>query len=217
MGASVGVGGLIVGISMLLVFSMAVSTLSSQTVTSLEVIESAQTPDPIITIDSAQYLDSIHSVSILDGGTGYVDGQLVSPDCPGFSVDFTVTAGEITSIEPIVNRGVCDADPATIEVDNQPGGLNANFDSEIKQYLHADVTNDGQETLSTDEVWFFLDGLSPTTMTSTDFSPSIVKDNWYSGETISVIASDDAPAILNSRMSLTVGETSVSRTITVPA
>ena len=213
MGASVGVGGLIVGISMLLVFSMAITTLSSQTATSLEVIESAQTPAPIITIDSAQYLNSIHAVTIVSGGTGYVDGQLISADCPGFSVGFTVTTGVITSIE---HRGVCDADPATIEVENQPGGLNADFDSEIKRYLHADVTNGGSETLSTDGVWFFLDGSSPSKITSTDFSPSIVKENWFSGETISVIGASEGPTPLHTRMSLTVGETSVSRTIVVP-
>ena len=217
MGASVGVGGLIVGISMLLVFSMAITTLSSQTVTSLEVIESAQTPAPIITIDSAQYLNSIHAVTIVSGGTGYVDGQLISADCPGFSVGFTVTTGVITSIEPIINRGVCNADPATIEVENQPGGLNADFDSEIKRYLPADLTNDGSETLSTDGVWLFFDGSSPSKMTSTDFSPSIVKSNWFSGETISVIGASEGPTPLHARMSLTVGETSVSRTIIVPA
>tara|TARA_B100000767_G_scaffold216856_1_gene204461 strand:- start:634 stop:1242 length:609 start_codon:yes stop_codon:yes gene_type:complete len=202
---------------MLLVFSMAITTLSSQTATSLEVIESAQTPDPIITIDSAQYLNSVHSITIVDGGTGYTDGQLVSSDCPGFAVDFTVTGGVITSIEPIVNRGVCNADPASIEVDNQPAGLNADFDSEIKRYLHADVTNGGGETLSTNEVWFFFDGSSPTSMTSTDFSPVVIKSNWFSGETISVISADEGPTTLHTRMSLTVGETSVSRTIIVPA
>ncbi len=217
MGASVGVGGLIVGISMLLVFSMAITTLSSQTTTSLEVIESAQTPAPIITIESAQYLNSIHSVSILNGGNGYVDGQLISSDCPGFSADFTVIAGVISSIDTIVNRGVCNADPATIEVENQPGGSNADFDSEIKRYFHGEVTNDGSETLSTGEVWFFFDGLSPTTMTSSDFSPSVVKNNWFSGETISVIGASEGPTPLLSRMSITVGETSVSKTIVVPA
>lgn len=216
MGASVGIGGLIVGVSMLVVFSMAITTLSSQTATSLEVIESAQTPDPIITIDSAQYLNSIHSVSITGGGTGYVDGQLISAECPGFSAEFKVSGGVISTIQ-IVNRGVCTTDPATIQVDNQPAGQNAVFDSEIKPYLHAEVTNLGSETISTDEVWFFYDGSSPTTMVSGDFSPAIVKNNWFSGETISLVSAEQGPTPLFSRMSLTVGVTSVSQNIVVSA
>lgn len=216
MGASVGVGGLIVGISMLVVFSMAITTLSSQTATSLDVLESAQTPEPLITIDSAQYLNSIDSVTIVSGGTGYVDGQLVSTQCPGFSVSFTVTGGVITTIEPLVNRGICNADPATIVVDNQPAGQNADFDSEIKRYLHAEVTNSGSETISTDETWFFFDGSSPTTMSSNGFTPAITKNNWFSGETISLVSSDEGLNPLFTRLSVTVGETSVSRTIVVP-
>jgi archaellum component FlaF (FlaF/FlaG flagellin family) len=210
MGASVGVGGLIVGISMLVVFSMAITTLDSQTAASLDAIESAHTPDPIIKIDSAQYLKSIHTISIDNGGTGYTDGTLISADCPGFEVQFTVINGVISAIDPIVNRGVCNADPASVSVQNQLGGQNAAFDVDVQRYLHVEVTNDGSETLSTDEAWFFFDGSSPVTMKSTDFTPSIVKDNWFSGETISLITADEAPNPLVSRLSLIVGETSVS-------
>jgi len=217
MGASVGVGGLIIGISMLVVFSMAVTTLNSQMATSLEAIESAHTPEPILTIDNARYLDAIEAIALdpLAGtGTGYVDGTLISSDCPGFSVPFTVDGdGKIISLDSIVNRGICSADPASIQVKDQTGDGNAVFSSTVSPYLHANITNSGSETLSTNEAWIFFDGSSPTTINSGDsqFNPSISASNWFSGETISLISADQGTPY--TRLSLTVGETSVSRII----
>ena len=95
MGASVGIGGLIVGISMLVVFSMAISALDAQVATGLDAIESASVPDPSFTIDDvniAQHV--IHEVSMSAGnqGTGYFDGILRanvgSDECGGFSAIF---------------------------------------------------------------------------------------------------------------------------------
>ena len=53
MGASVGIGGLIIGVSMLVVFSMAITAFDSQVATGLDAIESASVPDPSFTIDDA--------------------------------------------------------------------------------------------------------------------------------------------------------------------
>ena len=53
MGASVGVGGLIVGTSMLVVLALAVNAVDLRLESSLETIESANEPSPIFVIDNA--------------------------------------------------------------------------------------------------------------------------------------------------------------------
>ena len=53
MGASVGVGGLIIGISMLVVFSMAYQAISLQIDSGVDRIEEADEPAPTFTIDDA--------------------------------------------------------------------------------------------------------------------------------------------------------------------
>ena len=215
MGASVGVGGLIIGISMLVVFSMAVTSLNSQTATSLEAIESAHTPEPILTIDNALFRDVIDTVDIVSGGTGgYVNGFLTSPDCPDFEASFTAVGGVITSVDSIGNRGICTTLAPTLTVFNQPGSNgDATFTGNVIPYLYVNVTNSGTETLSTTESWIFFDGSSPTTIQSNapQFNPPIRIDNWFSGQTIALIC-DNCDATYE-RLSLTVGETSVSRTI----
>jgi len=215
MGASVGVGGLIIGISMLVVFSMAVTSLNSQTTTSLEAIESAHTPEPILTIDNAIFRDVIHSIAIDFGGTsGYTDGTLISADCPDFEASFSVLTGSITSIDSIGNRGICTSLNPTITVVGQGGSSgDAGFTADVDPYLYVNVTNSGTETLSTTESWIFFDGSSPTTIQSNapQFNPPIRIDNWFSGQTIALIC-DDCDSTYE-RLSVTVGETSVSRTI----
>ena len=76
--------------------------------------------------------------------------------------------------------------------------------------LFANLTNDGAETISTDTAWLFFDGTSPQTIASAGF---VVEEfeNWFSGETVELFWDD---ANDHTRMSLTVGETSVSRVIT---
>ncbi len=212
MGASVGVGGLIIGISMLMVFSMAVTTLSNQTATSLEAIESAQQPDPIITIDNANFIPiAVHSIDVIFGGTtsSYVDGFLTSPSCPGFSASFTVLNGVIEDSVVIVNSGSCSVIPADVTVDAQ-ADAGATFDVFTQSYLFANVTNGGTETIPTDSAWLFFDGMSPQTLASASF---VVQDfdNWFSGETIEIFWDN---ANQHTRLSLTVDETSVSRAIT---
>ena len=57
MGASVGIGGLIVGISMLVVFSMAYQSISSQIESGLDRLDDADEPIPTFTIDDAILFD----------------------------------------------------------------------------------------------------------------------------------------------------------------
>ena len=212
MGASVGVGGLIIRISMLLVFSMAVTTLSNQTATSLEAIESAQQPDPITTIDNANFIPiAVHSIEVVFGGAtnSYLDGFLTSSSCPGFIASFTVVDGIIEDSVAIQNPGSCSVVPTDMTVDGQTDA-GANFDVVTRGYLFANLTNGGAETISTDTAWLFFDGLSPQTIASAGFVVDDF-DNWFSGETVELFWDD---ANDHTRISLTVGETSVSRVIT---
>ena len=54
MGASVGIGGLIVGVSMLVVFSMAYQSIALQIDSGLDRIENADEPLPTFTMDDAE-------------------------------------------------------------------------------------------------------------------------------------------------------------------
>ena len=53
MAGSVGIGGLIIGVSLLVVFSMAVQTMSYQMETSIEVLDAAADPLPSYVIADA--------------------------------------------------------------------------------------------------------------------------------------------------------------------
>ena len=103
MGASVGVGGLIIGISMLVVFSMAYQAISLQVDSGLDRIDdAADEPSPTFTIDDAIiYTGAIVDVTINDGGSGYSSGGTIeaSTGTGGFSATYTVNGnGNITSV-----------------------------------------------------------------------------------------------------------------------
>ena len=79
MGASVGVGALVVGTSLLLVFALAMQTLDNQLDASLEAIDDAGDPAPSFEIkDATLWEGAVLSVSVVTNGSGYVDGTLVA-------------------------------------------------------------------------------------------------------------------------------------------
>jgi len=215
MGASVGVGGLIIGISMLVVFSMAVTSLSNQTATSLEVIEAAQLPNPIITIDNANLTQfAVDSITVTDSGTvgAYTAGFLTSPSCQGFNASFTLSGGVVEDTVIVISAGSCSGTPTDMVVEDQTAPADpAVFSVNTKRQLFANLTNDGTETISTDTAWLFFDGESPRTIASANTIVVQSFDNWFSGETIEIFWDNAAD---NERLSLSVGEISVSRTIT---
>ena len=103
MGASVGVGGLIIGISMLVVFSMAYQAISLQVDSGVDRIDDAANElAPTFTIDDAIiYSGAIVNVTINDGGSGYSSGGTIeaSGGSGGFSATYTVNGnGNITSV-----------------------------------------------------------------------------------------------------------------------
>ncbi len=218
MGASVGVGGLIIGISMLVVFSMAVTSLSNQTTTSLEVIEAAQLSNPIITIDNANLTQfAVDSIIVTDSGApfAYNAGFLTSPSCQGFNASFTLSGNVIENTVIVISAGSCSGTPTDMVVEDQTAPVDSNdaaeFTVNTKRQFFANLTNDGTETISTDTAWLFFDGGVPQTIVEANAIVVENYDNWFSGEIIEIFW-DDADDY--ERLSLSVGETSVSRTIT---
>ena len=226
MGASVGIGGLIVGISMLVVFSMAITALDAQVATGLDAIESASVPDPSFTIDDVNIAQfAIHEVSMTLGnqGTGYSDGILRanvgSGECGGFSATFTQTAGAIDIGNVVItNHGNCpNSNPPTWTIYDSTLSIQtptsvANFSTpEFRQYIYANVTNQGPLTLSTDEVWVFYDGEDPETLTASS-SLTGSSTNWYSGETRVLHWDDNFSSNTEyERIAFTAGPTTIVR------
>ncbi len=188
MGASVGVGGLIVGTSMLVVLALAVNAIDLRLESSLETIESANEPIPAFTIDNADLaLGAVLNLQIDDGGTGYVDGTLSAANATGsgFSGTFTVDAnGAIISAE-ITSRGDYSSDPDIVIDGPQPTGANGSISVTGRvTVVYANITNTGSVIVPVDEVWLFLDGSNAANLA--DLDPTADSDNIYPSDTIGV-------------------------------
>ena len=186
MGASVGIGGLIVGISMLVVFSMAITTLSEQTASSLEAIDSANEALPTFTIDDATLWEgAVVDVLIGSGGSGYTNGNLVSSTGNGgFTGTFTVDGSGAIIVVAITSHGNYSSAP-TIVVQGQTPTSSATFVSSIGNFIHTNVTNTGSQITPLREIWIFSDGENPTNLGSI-YSGGSNSPHWYSGETLHV-------------------------------
>ena len=208
MGASVGVGALVVGTSLLLVFALAMQTLDNQLDASLEAIDDAGDPAPSFEIkDATLWEGAVLSVSIVTNGSGYVDGTLVATGAgSGFSGSFTVdSAGGIESVT-ITSRGNYSS-PPTITVDpSGQSGVSASFSSDIGNQIFSNLTNTGSVTMELREVWIFLDGGTSQVPTNlgTAYTPGINSTNWYPGETLALNWLEDGPTTYE-RISLTAG------------
>lgn len=208
MGASVGVGALVVGTSLLLVFALAMQTLDNQLDASLEAIDDAGDPAPSFEIkDATLWEGAVLSVSVVTNGSGYVDGTLVATGAgSGFSGSFTVdSAGGIESVT-ITSRGNYSS-PPTISVDpSGQSGVSASFSSDIGNQIFANLTNTGSVTMELREVWVFLDGGTSQVPTNlgTAYTPGINSTNWYPGETLALNWLEDGPTTYE-RISLTAG------------
>ena len=118
MGASVGVGGLIVGTSMLVVLALAVNAIDLRMETSLETIESASEPPSSFTIDNADIaLGAVTTLQIDNAGTGYSDGTLSTLEPGDFAGTYTVNSSGAIISWSITNHGDYSSDP-TIVIDN---------------------------------------------------------------------------------------------------
>ena len=217
MAGSVGIGGLIIGVSLLVVFSMAVQTMSYQMETSMEVLDAAADPLPSYVIADASLLEgAILSVTVTGTGlgSGVVDGTLVANGgvgLGGFSATFTVSSGEIdTNSVVITSHGSYSTLPTSITVSGQ-GTLNPapTFTFTTGDIFYANLTNTGDKTIKTNDVWLFFDGESPTKFSSVhrdgwaqnQATPPFASGNWYVGETVDLILPN--PPTLTTRFAAT--------------
>lgn len=215
MGGSVGIGALIVGTSLMLVFALAVQSLDSRMETSLEIIEDAGEPIPSFQIDDATLWEgAVLTVTVATNGSGYQDGTLVEQSgSGGFLGTFTVdAAGGIENVI-ITNRGNYSS-PPTIIVDTTGQPLTssgATFSSDIGNFIYSNLTNTGPVTIKNREAWIFLDGGTSEEPTNLGSVTTGVTTHWYPGETIQLEWAEDG-ATSYERISLTsMGLTMVNR------
>ena len=189
MGASVGIGGLIVGTSMLVVLALAVNAVDLRLESSLETIESANELSPTFTIDNADIaLGAVTALNLDDPGTGYVNGTLSATGGggSGFSGTFTVNnSGAIISWS-ITNHGDYSSDPTIVIDGPQPGGVNGSF-SVVARTTVVDVTitNTGSVIVPVNEVWMFLDGENARNLAK--LAPITDSETFFPGDTVEVI------------------------------
>ena len=213
MAGSVGIGGLIIGVSLLVVFSMAVQTMSYQMESSMDSIEAAAEPLPSFTVDSSDiWLFALEDITITDGGTDYVNGTLVASSCTGFSASFTVDINGVIDAVSITSTGDCLTSTPVISFGTpaQTPTLTATLTPVMKTYVFAVLTNDGTVTLSTEEVWLFLDGANPQTL-SVSNPVGLSSEYWYSGETLD-LRWELSPAS-HTRLAFTYDGTTVGTTL----
>lgn len=218
MGASVGIGGLIVGISLLVVFSMAYQSINAQIESGIERIEGAEQPVPTFTIENADVWEgAIVNVTVTSGGATYNGGGtvVVTGTGSGFSATYATNSGAVSSIT-ILTPGNYSAG-ATISITGDGDG-NAAFSVTQGQYIFANMTNTGSNHISFDDMWLSVDGEMLTqmsaihsamlsdTLVSYDRS-TIPSTNWYSGETLYLQWNDVGATTDPTRMALTVDST----------
>ena len=189
MGASVGIGGLIVGTSMLVVLALAVNAVDLRLESSLETIESANEPLPIFTIDNADIaLGAITSLQVDDPGTGYVNGTLsaIGGSGSGFSGTFTVNNTGAIINWSITNHGDYSSVPVIVIDGPQPSGVNGSL-SVVSQSTVVDVsiTNTGSVIVPVNEVWMFLDGENARNLGK--LSPEVDSETIFPGDTVEVV------------------------------
>lgn len=214
MGASVGVGGLIIGISMLVVFSMAYQSITMQIDSGLERIENADDPTPTFTlVDSELWEGAVVDISITTGGAGYSDGTFTtSSGTGGLQGTFTTNSGSIVSMV-ITSHGNYSSAPTlqlTCTVSCSPTST-ATFSITLGNIIYANITNTGSVTIPHDDMWLFVDGTNATSFSSV-YTSTISSDNWYSGETLELVWRN-ASVSGDQRLSLTAGPLSVSTTM----
>ena len=207
MGGSVGIGGLVVGVSMLVVFSMAYQAITLQIESGLTRIEQADQPMPTFVMNNAEIWEgAVTALAIVSGGSGYADGTLKSStNVGGFEGTYTVDgSGAINSVV-ITSHGNYTSAPDIDIVCTAScvGASGGNITARLGNALYANMTNTGSVTVAHDDMWLFVDGRNATNFSSVYISP-IASVNWYAGETLRLVWLD-ANVTGNERLSLTAG------------
>ncbi|MBL6743594.1 MAG: hypothetical protein ISP83_04360 [Candidatus Poseidonia sp.] len=216
MGASVGIGGLIVGISMLVVFSMAYQSITSQIDSGLERLDDADEPIPTFTIDDAILFDgAVVDSTIATAGTGYTNGTLASSTGGGgFAGEYTVDgSGAIVDVV-ITSHGDYATAPTLTITCATPCTGNSGTGSVVPTLgnaVYANFTNTGSSTIQFDDMWLFTNGTNPVPF-DTAYTSSISSTNWFTGETL-FLQWIDTGTIGHDRISMTVGPTTVGHNL----
>ena len=189
MGASVGIGGLIVGTSMLVVLALAVNAIDLRLESSLETIDSANEPVPSFTIDDADIaIGAITSLQIDNPGSGYVNGTIsaIGGTGSGFTGTFIVNSSGAIVSWSITSHGDYSSNPIIVIDGPQSTGSNGALSVVARStVIDVNITNDGSVIVPVNEVWVFLDGENPRNLAT--LSPIADSDYIYPGDTVGVV------------------------------
>ncbi|HIH53538.1 MAG TPA: hypothetical protein HA286_04585 [Candidatus Poseidoniaceae archaeon] len=207
MGASTGIGGLIVGMAMLAVFVIFVGTLDARLATHLSVTEPGDPPPEVSFVDANVDVSGLADIGITTAGSGYQVGDEV--------LDGTTVVGTVTevdgsgglldlSVSMEGNRDFTSSPTLTI---SSVGGSSGAVSAVLGSVVHANVTNVGSTVLPLDEVWTFLDGENVERLPDLVVAEPI-GTNLYSGETMWVMWLEGSSTSWE-RLALSVGSTTV--------
>ncbi|HII97303.1 MAG TPA: hypothetical protein HA276_06390 [Candidatus Poseidoniaceae archaeon] len=207
MGASTGIGGLIVGMAMLAVFVIFVGTLDARLATHLSVTEPGDPPPQVSFVDANVDLSGLANISITTAGSGYQVGDEV--------LDGTTVVGTVTEVDgsgglldlSVAMEGNRDFTSSPTLTISSVGGSSGAVSAVLGSVVHTNVTNVGSTVLSLDDVWAFLDG------ENVEHLPDLVVaepigTNLYSGETVWVMWLEGSSTSWE-RLALSVGPTTV--------
>ena len=214
MSGSVGVGGLIIGMSMLVVFSMAYQAISLQIDSGLDRIDEADEPVPTLSIDDAViFTGAIVDVTINNGGSGYSAGGTIqaASGTGGLSATYTVdSSGSITSVVITSHGNYSSVPTLTVSGGGTPSAV-ASLTAVRGSVVYANMTNIGSTTVDHDDMWLYLDGQDATQFSSV-YTAAINSELWFSGETLSLRWFDTGlPG--DERLALSVGSTIVGHAL----
>ena len=189
MGASVGIGGLIVGTSMLVVLELAVNAIDLRLESSLETIDSANEPVPSFTIDDADIATgAITSLQIDNPGSGYVNGTIsaIGGTGSGFTGTFIVNSSGAIVSWSITSHGDYSSNPIIVIDGPQSTGSNGALSVVARStVIDVNITNDGSVIVPVNEVWVFLDGENARNLAT--LSPTADSEYIYPGDTVGVV------------------------------
>ena len=138
MGSSVGIGALIMGVTLLSVFAIATTVINNQAEVALEITDPDVVDKPILSLSNVGNSGSVGSLSIASPGFGYYPGNLVfAGDCNQLpSGEYTVSAEQW-------------------QTNNFPDDVAGSYDGEGFSFVELD---DELGTVSEWYVWYSVDG-----------------------------------------------------------
>ncbi len=179
MAGSAGIGGLIVGTTMLVVFALVLTSLQARVDAHLEQIDAAEEPPPEFEVVNAVLeTDGLVGVTVTSVGSGYSDGDTVTADGRTVGSIITDGSGGVDSVV-ITEPWNFSAGAPTF---GSTGGAGATFTGTFGNVVFLNITNVDSTTLDLTTMYAAVDGGNHTSLSSltrTDASGT----NVYTGET----------------------------------